>query len=266
MSASTWQGRVAWTLALLLVLPAFVWLGMWQWRSATLDSAASAPTGISALEHVVPLESYVPRAAIGSRVRATGVLRADLGVLVCGRDLGGRSPDTASCWLVEPLVLGSGAAVAVVTGVVAADAPRDLTGEPDLITVTAILQPSEGDSDEVTRASTGLPLLPQLTTRALLEVWPYQLHDGYLVSPPVVPLMATPPAGTLILRNAAYAVQWWLFAGFAVFVWWRAMRPVDLAKDIDAGADTGTRLTSGHDSDHDTDEATPDVTPDTVRP
>ena len=24
--------------------------------------------------------------------------------------------------------------------------------------------------------------------------------------------------------NGAYALQWWLFAGFAVFVWWRVVR------------------------------------------
>lgn len=229
MSAGTWQSRVAWTVALMLVLPAFGWLGTWQWRSATVETSAQVPQGINALADVVPLETFVPRAAIGSRVRASGMLRADRGVVVCGRDLSGRSADPGMCWLVEPLELDSGAAVAVVTGVVTRDSARDLTPDPTRITVTGILQASEGLAVDITRAPTGLPQLAALTTPALLEVWPYQLHDGYIVIPPIQPLMERPPAASLDLRNLAYALQWWFFAGFAVFVWWRAMRPIDLA-------------------------------------
>ena len=239
MSASTWQARVAWTLALIVVLAAFGWLGLWQWRSATVETTAVAPQGISALDQVVPLETFVPRAAIGAQVRAYGVIRADLGVLVCGRDLGGVSPDPDACWLVEPLVLDSGAAVAVVTGVVTAGAGRDLAGDATPVSVTGVLQPSEGETADVIMAASGMTQLPLLTTPALLEVWPYQLHDGYIVVPPIQPLLPTAPAASLDLRNLAYALQWWFFAGFAIFVWWRAMRPIDIATD-EGSADTVT--------------------------
>ncbi len=39
--------------------------------------------------------------------------------------------------------------------------------------------------------------------------------------------MPVPPldtGGGLQLRNAAYAVQWWLFAAFALLLWWRMVR------------------------------------------
>ena len=36
------------------------------------------------------------------------------------------------------------------------------------------------------------------------------------VTPPV-----SDPSWSAGLRNLAYALQWWLFGGFAVFMWWR---------------------------------------------
>lgn len=32
------------------------------------------------------------------------------------------------------------------------------------------------------------------------------------------------------IRNIAYALQWWIFAGFAIFFWWKILRS-DLAED-----------------------------------
>src|SRR5204863_158877 len=39
------------------------------------------------------------------------------------------------------------------------------------------------------------------------------------------------PAGTFTgLRNILYAVEWWLFGGFAVFLWWRFVRDATAAR------------------------------------
>ena len=36
-----------------------------------------------------------------------------------------------------------------------------------------------------------------------------------------------PPVGTFTaLRNLLYALEWWVFAGFAAFLWWRYVRDV----------------------------------------
>ena len=35
------------------------------------------------------------------------------------------------------------------------------------------------------------------------------------------------PVGTFTaLRNLLYAIEWWVFAGFAAFLWWRYVRDV----------------------------------------
>jgi cytochrome oxidase assembly protein ShyY1 len=70
----------------------------------------------------------------------------------------------------------------------------------------------------------------------LLEAWPYrsaEVFDGYVVRsaesprPAVAPtrVAAAPPSGGVSRwRNLAYALQWWLFAGAAVFFWAAVIR------------------------------------------
>ena len=41
------------------------------------------------------------------------------------------------------------------------------------------------------------------------------------------------------IRNFAYALQWWIFAGFAVFFWWKMLRS-DLAEDRALGGSAGS--------------------------
>jgi len=57
-------------------------------------------------------------------------------------------------------------------------------------------------------------------------------------------------------RNAAYAVQWWIFAGFVVYIWWRAVRDehelraaAALAAGPGPGGDPGPD--AGHDATRD---------------
>jgi cytochrome oxidase assembly protein ShyY1 len=95
-----------------------------------------------------------------------------------------------------------------------------------LATVVGRLQPSE-DSPAIGRWQ---PSKDELATDTLTDRWSYPVvRDGYLVvtkdSNPRTPL-ATPrfisaPTGSIGWRNIAYAFQWWVFAIFAVFVWWR---------------------------------------------
>ena len=32
------------------------------------------------------------------------------------------------------------------------------------------------------------------------------------------------------MRNLLYALEWWVFGGFAVFIWWRYVRDVTTAR------------------------------------
>ena len=40
----------------------------------------------------------------------------------------------------------------------------------------------------------------------------------------VTPASLPKPPSFTSLRNLLYALEWWVFAGFAVFVWWRWCR------------------------------------------
>jgi len=41
---------------------------------------------------------------------------------------------------------------------------------------------------------------------------------------PVTPDSLPEPATTTALRNLLYALEWWVFAAFAAFIWWRWVR------------------------------------------
>jgi hypothetical protein len=47
---------------------------------------------------------------------------------------------------------------------------------------------------------------------------PEELRAGLV---PVTPESLPDPPTSTALRNLLYGVEWWLFAGFAVFLWWR---------------------------------------------
>jgi surfeit locus 1 family protein len=240
-----WPGRVAATLAVLAVVVGFVLLGRWQWSVATAGSDRSASvdagklTAPRPLDEVVALEEYVPLEAIGSRVSVTGRLMTEDLVLVRSRDATGEVSDPDACWRVMPLVLESGAAVPVVVGAgscsLSSDDVPTLGSRPDIrcdgsCTITGVLQPS--DPPRALEQPAGPQFLPAVTTDVLVRRWPYQLHDGYVVVDGIRPLRAAPPAVGIDLQNAAYALQWWFFACFALVVWWRAVRPQDLPEDL----------------------------------
>ena len=83
----------------------------------------------------------------------------------------------------------------------------------------------------------GLPAgqIDRVDVTQLIRIWSWPLYTGYLVltgydsgapagpSPALVPPAET-GAGGLDLRNLSYAVQWFVFAGFGVFMWWRLVR------------------------------------------
>ena len=54
-----------------------------------------------------------------------------------------------------------------------------------------------------------------------------------------------PPAGTFTgWRNIAYAIEWWLFAAFALFLWWRFVRDSTRHRGTDGQAAERNDVTS----------------------
>lgn len=145
---------------------------------------------------------------------------ADEQLWVGGKQQGGRS----GVWLLSPVIV-DGAAIVVVRGWAPAVTtfPEVPTGE---VTIDAVLQPGEGGGapfDPTTR-EIGSVRIPALTNEL-----PYDLYSGYAVSstPDVsggLDLANMPSKDvpwTTGLRNLAYALQWWVFGAFALFMWWR---------------------------------------------
>lgn len=128
-------------------------------------------------------------------------------------------------WLLAPLmVTGSDQALLVVRGwsPEAGSMPEVPAG---VVSLRVVLEPGEGSSapldDNRVVGSIRIP--------ALMNELPFDLWSGYGLSTTETAAdglaLAEPPAvgvsWTHGLRNLAYAVQWWAFGLFALFMWWR---------------------------------------------
>ncbi|UYM07403.1 SURF1 family protein [Solicola gregarius] len=159
-------------------------------------------------------------------VEVTGTFApADEQVWVSGRSLDGED----GYWLLAPLVVRDTEALLVVRGW----SPTNdrLPAPPSgATTIDAVLQFGE---------DVGAPLGADRTTDtvripALANELPYDLYSGYAIQTEPAPgagLETVPPpdpdvSWSVGLRNLVYAVQWWVFGAFAVFMWVRMCRDV----------------------------------------
>ena len=217
MRSAQLRSAVIATLLMAIFGYAFVLLGQWQWRNAFLHEQTPGPVisnRVQALDLLSKPESWLPRTSIGARTSATGTLLVDQGFGTAARPTTrGEHP-----WWVTPLRLSDGSVLAVATAV----APRSTAKQQNVI---GRLQPSE-DSPAI---GAWTPAVAELTTPGLVDRWPFPVvRDGYLLvtqgepgEPLPVARFTSAPSGSIGWRNIAYALQWWSFALFAVFVWWR---------------------------------------------
>lgn len=218
---------------MVVLVVAFVLLGIWQ-----LDVARSA--GQSTQNHqmqdrpVTPITAVMqpaqsfPRSGSLRPVRATGHYDGARQELVAGRTLNGRN----GFWVLTPLVVdGSGARLPVVRGFVAdpAHVPAPLTGAGQ-VTVTGALAPGESPAT----GSFPAGQIGAINLAVLANTWGGTVYNAFVFatdeSPTATaaPVVTFPPpqpgGGGFHLLNAGYAVQWWAFACFAVYVWVRMVR------------------------------------------
>lgn len=216
-------------LGLVLVVGfAFVLLGRWQLgvaedeahRDAVAQARAQAPVALTSV--LRPHERF--RGELSSRpVTATGRY-TDGQLLVPDRRLDGRT----GLWVVTPFVVdGSGGTIAVLRGFVGS--PSEAAAPPGgSVTLTGGLAPGESPS----RTPVGAGQIGSVDLSVLVNTWPGDLYNGFVFlesedpsSGAQLTKVPTPLGDTGIRwRNAAYAVQWWIFAGFALWLWWRMVR------------------------------------------
>lgn len=241
-------------LALVLVGTAGA-LGWWQIESWQERRAAEA-VDLSELvprplAEVMGPDDAFPGDGVGQPVVVEGSWLPDATLYVAGREREGE----IGFWAVTPLAVGGtdGGALPIVRGwtPTVAQAPAPPTGTAELV---AYLQPGEGtgavDDDP------GDDVIPQLRIADAIQYVDQDLYGGYaVVAQQVAPgdwpvgasatnpgttglldpdIAQVPGAGTFTaLRNLLYGFEWWVFGGFAAFVWWRYVRDTTRRVDLD---------------------------------
>lgn len=217
----------------------FSWLGSWQLDRAALRGAAEAER--IAAERIAadprPLDEVI---AVGDtflsehqlvKVKATGQWGRQ--VLVPERDVAG----TAAVLIVSELRLDSGAWIAVLRGwLPAAGGPLETLPE----TVAELAPAPEGGGEVVGFLTGGEEsimgqwppgVVGSISTAALANEWGGPTYTGFMVveDAELWGLHTMPPPSYaqelgMNLQNLFYAVEWFVFGGFALFVWWRWVR------------------------------------------
>ncbi|MEV1167990.1 SURF1 family protein [Nonomuraea sp. NPDC049784] len=222
-------------LVVLLVIPAFVFLGRWQFGRFEERSANSTRVTANIEAAPVPLEKL---AAPAQRVReddrfrqvtVSGTYDPAHALLVRRRPQDGLN----GFYVLTPLVTGNGTALIVNRGWVQAGATADATPEVPApptgkVSVTGRLRLSETEDSSGIRERSGLPPGQVLLINAdkIGQGLPYRLVGGYVELIEQSPKPATAPApvpapdvGAGGGLNLAYAIQWWLFIGVALVGW-----------------------------------------------
>lgn len=239
-------------LLLVLVLAALVCgrLGAWQLDrayeraelAAQQEAAEAAAAGPSWLGDVLAPQESFPGELVGREVRVAGEFEPAGSLVVPGRALEGRT----GYLVLTPFRVSddgtggtswadlSGAPVlAVVRGWV--ESPADaqaLTLPEGEVTLTGWLQMGESTSGS---AAVVDGRTEQIALSALVNEWGGPIYTGYLVATggpgsPEDGGVAALPRPTIDggsganLQNLFYALQWWVFGGFAVLLWIRLVR------------------------------------------
>ena len=217
----------------LVVTALCVLAGSWQldaWRNEQAleraDRSGAAPVPVAEL---LDVDAGLRSDVVGRRVTAEGTYApAEEQLLVAGREHEGRD----GWWVLSPLLVAEDTALLVVRG---------WTGEEVLppvpqgqVSVTVSVQPGEEAGAGARMTPSGdVPVVDAVRLPSLVNELPYRLYPAYGLRTDEQPARddglapVSPPAPETSwrtgARSLAYALQWWLFAAFAVFMWWRIL-------------------------------------------
>ncbi|MFE3450920.1 SURF1 family protein [Nonomuraea sp. NPDC059194] len=219
----------------LLVIPAFVFLGQWQFGRYEERSSNSDVVTTNLEAEPVPIAELVkPGGSVDESTRyrtvtVQGAYDPAHALLVRRRTQNSQ----LGFYVLTPLVTGQGQAVLVNRGWVKAGATADALPEvppapSGQVTVTGRLRPSETEESSGIRNRGELPAgqVLLINADAIGKGLPYQLVGGYVslteqqprTSPAPEPV-PPPDVGAGGGLNFAYGVQWWLFIGVAIGGW-----------------------------------------------
>jgi surfeit locus 1 family protein len=226
-----WPGHLAMVVAVAIAAG----LGLWQldaWKQHRADAARDlANDPPVALSRVMTGDSPFPGRSLGQPVTFSGSWLGSGTVYVADRVLHGRT----GYWVVTPvLVSGTQSAMPVVRGWSATASAPVPSG---IATVTGWLQASE--SSEVDDDPHD-DVIPTMRIASMVEHVDADLYSGYVVAKvvatgsttelagqgleAVTPAAVPPVSSFTAARNLFYAVEWWVFGAFALFIWVRWCR------------------------------------------
>ncbi len=237
-----WGAHVLGVLAVAIA----VGMGVWQYDAYNARRAAEQRdlTGAAPVPFASVLgpDSPFPSKDVGRPVTLEGTWIGDATVFVDGRE---SDDGREGMWVVTPMNVGGASAPAVPVvrgwvpeGTTLAHLGAAPSGEGR---VTGWVQPTEGTGQSDPDPTDDI--LPQLRTADLVQRVDVDLYGAYVVADAVAPadraagldgatLDQLPPASRFTgLRNILYAIEWWVFAAFAAFIWWRYVR--DALRDDD---------------------------------
>jgi len=204
----------------LLLALAAVGLGVWQFQAWQDHRAAEARDITNAapvpLPDVLGPDDPFPGLDVGRPVTLTGSWVPEGTVYVARK---------SGYWVVTPVAVGGPGepAIPVVRGTSPTPQAAEVAGETS---VTGWLQPGEGTRQVDDDPSDDI--LPQLRIADVIQHVDQDLYGGYVISQQAelglepATLAQLPKAGSFTgLRNFLYGLEWWVFGGFAIFLWWR---------------------------------------------
>jgi cytochrome oxidase assembly protein ShyY1 len=265
-------------LFVVLAIPFCVFMGTWQLgrfedRVQTHDAATKQPApGTRAAE---PLDDLLPVDKVTSGRPATATGRYADQFLVPGRELDDRS----GFYVLNMLRTDTGKALPVVRGWLpgkpgTTPVPAAPTGR---VTVTGDLQASENVGTAGADTRGGLPegQLGIISAASLINLVPYDVYDAWVTlqdtgagtgdgaGGALRPVPAAAAQGTGLdlkaFQNLGYTGEWFVFAGFVLFMWFRLVRrEAEAARDLRLGlvteAEAETTGDPGTDTSTDTGE------------
>ncbi|MEU2624746.1 SURF1 family protein [Streptomyces sp. NPDC007157] len=232
----------------LLAIPFCIFMGSWQLSrfESRVEAHRSADKQVETArtEAARPLADLLPvdQSTSGKRAVVSGRYAKQL--LVPDRQLDGRD----GFYVLTLLRTDSGQALPVVRGWLpgradAAKAPAPPAGE---VTVTGALQASETPGDNGVSTQGGLPSgqTAAISAASLVNLVPYRVYDAWITleksdsGMTAVPATAPDNSGLDLkaFQNLGYTGEWFVFAGFTVFMWFRLLRrEVEFARDAALG-------------------------------
>ena len=247
---------------MVVVVLACLWLGRWQWSRAQPDPLPPATSHAPVpLADVLAPRSPFLREDLNRYVEVSGRFLPGSELVVLQRDPAAATTtpgtgDTADqgVWALSAFRTDAGALLPVVRGW----APDRATVTPPPAgeqTIRGVLQPSES-SNAAPPTVDGVPAADEVTivsSAVLVGLYPSNdLYDGFLVlEPPSTGLArvdpdVVPTSGWHVI-NTGYALQWWVFAAFAVFMWVKLLRDRPEDEDLMGVPESGgTEGRTGH--------------------